>query len=129
MRCRYVLLPLLALACMTAAGAASFLEGAWGTPGTRLTLSAERGLIEEGCAEIALPPVTLTADGRFTVTGRMTAYAGGPQDADAPPREIPVIVAGRLDGAVMELAIDQRGAERRTLTLRHGFRSKIIRCV
>ncbi len=129
MRRRYVLLPLLALASMTAAGATPPVEGAWGTPGTRLTLWAERGLIEEGCAEIALPPVTLTADGRFTVTGRMIAYAGGPQDADAPPREIPVIIVGRLDGEVMELAIDQRGAERRTLTLRQGFRGKIIRCL
>lgn len=123
------MLPLLASACMTAAGATPPVEGAWGTPGTRLTLSAERGLIEEGCAEIALPPVTLSADGRFTTTGRMIAYGGGPQRADAPPHEIPVTVVGRVDGEIMELAIDQRGAERRTLTLRQGFRGKIIRCL
>ena len=40
MRRRYVLLPLLALASMTAAGATPPVEGAWGTPGTRLTRKA-----------------------------------------------------------------------------------------
>lgn len=123
------LLPLLAWASMTPVAATPPVEGVWGAPGTRLVLSADRALIQEDCAEIALPPLSPAADGRFSAEGRMTAYDPGPQNADAPPRGVPVKVTGRMEGEVMELAIAQEGAKPRAMTLRHGFRGKIIRCL
>lgn len=129
MRCHPVLLTLLASACMTTADAAPPVDGSWGTHGVRLTLSAAGGLIEEGCSEIALSPVTPAPDGSFTAKGRLTAFAGGPQAGDTPPHAVPVTVRGTLAGEVMTLTIEQSGAGRRELTLRQGHRGKIIRCL
>lgn len=117
-------------ACMTPGNATQPEEGLWGTPGTVLTLTAAGGMLEEGCAQTALGPIRTDANGRFTATGRLTTWGGGPQQADVPAEPArPIAVDGRIEGDRMTLRLTGDGLAPRELTLQRGLRAKVIRCL
>lgn len=121
---------LLVAGCMTGASAAPPLEGVWGALGAVLTLNAEGGTIEESCSQLAIGPIRPAEDGRFAVSGRYSAWEGGPQQADQPgDTGQPVTLAGRIEGDRMHLKISGAGLEPRELVLARGLRAKVIRCL
>lgn len=132
MRIRPIALSLLAASCVTApasgGGWSQPIVGPWGTRGAALEIAADGAVLHESCSEIALEPIRPDAQGRFTVAGRLIAYAPGPQNADVAPAATPVTVSGRIEGAVMVLSIAEPGGAARELRFQQGMRAKVIRC-
>lgn len=112
---------------MTAAAPAP-LTGVWGGPDTLLTLTAEGGRIEHGCAAGTLGPLRPDAAGRVAAEGRIEDYAAGPQRADAAPAVRPARFEGTVEGATLRLTVTPAGGPATSYELVAGRRVKLIRC-
>ena len=113
---------------LVSAAAPAPLTGVWGGPDTVLTLTAEGGRIEHGCASGTLGPLRPDAAGKVRAEGRIEDHVAGPQRADAAPNFKPALFEGKVDGATLQLSVTPKGGTAQTYTLTQGRRAKLIRC-
>jgi hypothetical protein len=105
----------LVLACAAYPGGASRLDrvptGAWGGEHVRLTVTDTGGTIEFDCAHGSLDePLTLDANGRFDVSGRLI-QEGGPTQKDESSVARPARFSGESGAERMSLQVTQQGGE------------------
>ena len=119
------------MACAAAHPYGPALTGEWGGRGINLTLTADGGTIDYGCAQGTLTGAVHPNDnGEFTATGTHEAFTPGPQNADAKPAKVGAQYVGSVSGSTMILQVQPAGADRMTsYTLTQGRRAKLIRCM
>lgn len=106
------------------------LAGIWGGPDAALTLTADGGRLEQGCASGSFGPVRPDARGRFKVAGRFEAYEPGPQRVDegGGPNQASAQFEGVVQGDTLRLTIRPAHGAAATHMLVKGKRTKLIRC-
>ena len=127
---KYLLMTLAVSAPIDSAQAGSRdLTGVWGGERTIVTFTANGAQVQQECAEGSFAgPLRLNAAGKFKAKGVFQTFSGGPQQAD---ESIPAAVfSGHIKGNTMTLTIQPHGGSpTQSLTLRQGFRPKLIRCL
>jgi hypothetical protein len=90
--------------------------------GARIRFSCARGLIER--------PITLDAEGRFSVQGTFAASGVGPAREDDPPKSRPAVYSGVVRDRAMTLtvAVADSKEEGGTFELTQGEPGHIRRC-
>lgn len=113
---------------LVTAAAPAPLTGVWGGPDTILTLTAEGGRIEHGCASGTLGPLRPDATGKVRADGHVEDHVAGPQAADVAPASRPALFEGKVEGQTLQLSVTPKGGAAQTYTLTQGRRAKLIRC-
>jgi hypothetical protein len=112
----------------TANATPAALTGVWGGDQSILTLRADGGRLESGCAQGEITgPVRVDAKGRFRAKGQFQSFRPGPQREDEAPA-LRVAFTGRVDGDTMDLAIRGGGSDRH-LILKRDVRPRLVRCL
>jgi hypothetical protein len=90
-------------------GAATALEpGTWGGHGAAMTMAEGGTVVEFDCAMGYIrAPITILADGRFSVPGKYVPEAGGPVRLREPqPQGSPAVFSGEVDSSELLLYVD-----------------------
>ena len=103
----------------------------WGGMHVSLEMNAGGAILEFDCAHgTILQPIKVDAKGEFSVSGTYTTELGGPVQRNNPPRDLPAVYKGRVEGDTMHLEIILADKERmpdpRTLT--RGKTGRLVRC-
>ena len=96
-----------------------------------MEISAQGATLEFDCAhgEI-LEPITANSKGEFSVRGTYTPEHGGPIRKDNPPRDLPAVYKGSIQGSTMQLEVvlaDKDHAPE-PLTLTRGQSGSVMKC-
>lgn len=106
-------------------------EGLWGGVHVSMQTAAQGAALEFDCAHGAiLEAIKPDAAGKFAVRGTFTPERGGPVRKDNPPRDLPAVYTGTIDGEVMHLEITLAGQQEAlgTFTLTRGDAGRIVKC-
>ena len=127
-RPRLVIATIAVAIAATANATPAWLTGVWGGDQSILTLSADGGRLETGCAQGEITgPVRIDAKGEFRAKGQFQSFRPGPQREDeAPPPQ--VSFTGRVSGETMELDVRGGGPDRH-LVLKRDAHPRLIRCL
>ncbi len=103
--------------------------GTWGGDHIRLEVEANSATIEYDCAHGTIEgPLTVDANGRFSLRGTHTPERGGPIRADEQPQAQPAKFVGSVSGNKMTLTLKLEGAEDETFTLEKGKEANLFKC-
>ena len=105
--------------------------GMWGGQNVQLDVTEDGARIRFNCAHGELSqPLTLDAEGRFSVKGTFVAQGMGPQREDDPPKSRPAVYSGVVRDKTMQLLVTVEGSteEGGTFELTQGQPGRIRRC-
>jgi hypothetical protein len=105
--------------------------GTWGGTGAALKVTDSGAKIEADCANGQMPgPLTLDAEGRFTVEGTWTAEHAGPIRNDEEAAAAKVRYAGHVSGSTMalEVSLMESGQNIGSFTLTFGSDGQLRKC-
>jgi hypothetical protein len=129
----------LAIAVLLAAPATASPQGnngiessdTWGGMHVSMEISAQGATLEFDCArgEI-LEVIKPNAKGEFSVRGTYTPEHGGPIRKDNPPRDLPAVYKGSIQGSTMQLEIVMADKDQapEPLTLTRGQVGRVMKC-
>ena len=113
-----------------AKAAQPILTGVWGGPQIIVTLGETGGNVQFSCASAGIDsPVRPDLKGKFSIVAQQSEFGTGPTPADRALATFPTRFAGHVDGDILHLAIERRGAEPAHYTLKRDRRVKLIRCM
>jgi len=111
-------------------GTATVQAGQWGGEGIVMTVTADGAHIEFSCAHADITqPMTLDANGQFSVMGTYVQEHGGPSFGNDQGR--PASFTGSTDGTKMTITVTYTDDNTKVGTWTAGFGSpgKIVKCV
>ncbi|HEY5178005.1 MAG TPA: hypothetical protein VII95_20810 [Terriglobales bacterium] len=112
---------------------ASTTPDLWGGHDVSMEVTAQGANLEFDCAHgNMLEPIKANAKGEFAARGTYTPEHGGPISRDNPPRDLPAIYKGSIDGDTMRLEImladKEQGQAPEPFTLTRGKSGRLVRC-
>lgn len=103
--------------------------GVWGGQHINIQVGARSAEIEYDCASGRIDgPLTVDADGNFSLRGIHRMERGGPIRAGESPREHPATYSGSIKGNVMTLTMKVEGLDPDTFTLEKGKPGELFKC-
>lgn len=129
----------LALALVPAARACSYAQAGdaeqegvvWGGTDVQMVMMAQGATLEFDCAHGAIvQAVKPDARGQFSAAGTFTPERGGPVMKDNPPRDLPAVYKGTVDGDTMRLQVvlDDKAQQPPQFTLTRGQQGRVRKC-
>jgi hypothetical protein len=113
-------------------GTDSVSTNVWGGMHVRMELTPQGATLEFDCGHGSiLEPVKPNAKGEFVARGTYTPEHGGPVIRDNPPRDLPAIYKGTINGETMQLEIilaDKEQATLEPLRLTRGKHGRVVKC-
>lgn len=107
--------------------APSLQDGSWGGEQVVLSVNGDKATLQLGCAQGEISgPILIDGQGRFSVAGTYTAFAGGP--STAAERALPARFEGTVTQGRLTLTV-RHGETSETYQLTQGMQSKVIRCL
>lgn len=103
----------------------------WGGRDVSMEMTAEGATLEFGCAHGAITqPIKPNAKGDFSVSGTYTPEHGGPVTKSNPPRDLPAVYTGIIDGESMhlEVVLTDGGQAPPPLSLTRGKIGRLVKC-
>ena len=110
---------------------ASTTPDVWGGNHVSMEVTPQGATLEFDCAHgNMLEPIKANAKGEFAARGTYTPERGGPISRDNPPRDLPAIYKGSIDGDTMRLEIMLAEKEQapEALTLTRGKAGRVVKC-
>ena len=103
--------------------------GLWGGQHISMKVGAKSATIEYDCANGVIDgPLTVDADGRFSLRGTHRMERGGPIRADESSKGLPATYTGSIDGNTMTLTLKFDDSEAETFTLEKGKEGELFKC-
>ena len=103
----------------------------WGGRGVTMRMSAQGATLEFDCAHGSITqPIKPDAKGEFKASGTYTAERGGPVLKANPPRDVPAVYRGVIDGDSMrlEIVMSDKDQSPAPLTLTRGNAGRLVKC-
>lgn len=103
----------------------------WGGRGVTMRITAQGATLEFDCAHGNITqPIKPDAKGEFKASGTYTAERGGPVLKASPPRDVPAVYQGVIDGESMrlEIVVGDKDQSPPPLTLTRGTAGRLVKC-
>ena len=112
---------------------ASTTPDVWGGRDVTMEVTPQGATLQFDCAHgTMLEPIKANAKGEFAARGTFTPEHGGPIRRDNPPRDLPAIYKGTIDGDTMRLEImladKEQGQAPEPFALTRGKTGRLVRC-
>jgi hypothetical protein len=110
------------------AGASSVV---WGGRDINMQVTAQGATLEFDCGHgSVLEPIKANAKGEFVARGTYTPEHGGPITLANPPRDLPAVYKGTIDGDTMhlEVVIADKDQQPQPFTLTRGKPGRVVKC-
>ena len=127
---------LLAVSCATASGSPQGRDreappNTWGGMHVSMDTTDQGATLDFDCAHGAvLEPIKPNAEGEFSAKGTYTPMRGGPVKKNSPPRDLPAVYKGKINGDTMQLEIllDNKELQPEPFTLTRGRTGRVMHC-
>lgn len=103
----------------------------WGGMHVSMKMTAGGATLEFDCAHGTIAePIKANAKGEFSVHGTYTPERGGPIQKNSPPRDLPAIYKGSIQGDTMQLEIVLADKDQapEPFTLTRGKTGRVMKC-
>jgi hypothetical protein len=110
---------------------ASASPDVWGGRDIGMEVTPQGATLEFDCAHgNVLEPIKANAKGEFAARGTYTPEHGGPIRKDNPPRDLPAIYKGTIEGDTMrlEVVLADKDQQPQPFTLTRGKAGRVMKC-
>ena len=110
---------------------ASASSDVWGGRDISMEVTPQGATLEFDCAHgNVLEPIKANAKGEFAARGTYTPEHGGPIRKDNPPRDLPAIYKGTIEGDTMrlEVVLADKDQQPQPFTLTRGKAGRVMKC-